>query len=54
VRRGISTFSSLADPEEVERGCRQLAEDIESGRINEVTQGYETDDGDYLFVIEKK
>ena len=51
VRRGISTFASLADPEEVTSGCLLLAENIQSGRINEVRASYENQGGDYLFVI---
>ena len=54
VRRGISTFDSLADPEEVTSGCLRLAEDIQSGRIDEVRASYENQGGDYLFVIATK
>jgi len=54
VRRGISTFASLADPEEVTSGCLSLAEDIQSGRIAEVRASYENLGGDYLFVIASK
>ena len=54
VRRGISTFASLADPEEVTSGCLRLAEDIQSGRIDEVRASYENQGGDYLFVISTK
>ena len=54
VRRGISTSASLADPEEVARGCLRLAEDIQSGRIDEVRASYENQGGDYLFVIATK
>ena len=54
VRRGISTFASLADPEEVTSGCLRLAEDIQSGRIDEVRASYENQGGDYPFVIATK
>ena len=54
VRRGISTFASLADPAEVAGGCLRLAADIQSGRINEVMAAYENRGGDYLFVIATK
>ena len=54
LRRGISTFASLADPEEVTSGCLRLAEDIQSGRIDEVRASYENQGGDYLFVIATK
>lgn len=53
-RSGISTFSVLSHPEEVERGCQRLAEDIESGRIRRIIRDSTRDDGDYLFVIAKK
>jgi hypothetical protein len=54
VRAGISAFATLADPQEVEEGCRALAEDMGSGRIKEVMASYEHDRGDYLFVIARK
>jgi ubiquinone/menaquinone biosynthesis C-methylase UbiE len=53
VRKGISTFSSLAKENEIHEGCRRLSEDIESGRINEVISFYANDLGDYSFVISK-
>jgi superfamily II DNA or RNA helicase len=49
VRRGISTFASLADQEEVASGCRRLAENIQPGRIDEITAAYDNRGGDYLF-----
>ncbi len=36
VRSGISTFANLAEPVEVARGCKRLAQDIRSGRIAQV------------------
>ena len=51
VRRGISTFASLADPFEVETGCQRLRADIQSERIYQVIQGYRHDQGDYLFIV---
>ena len=36
VRKGISTFASLAEPVEVISGCARLRADIESGRIDQV------------------
>jgi hypothetical protein len=44
----------LADPEEVTSGCLRPAEDIQSGRIDEVRASYENLGGDYLFVIATK
>ena len=55
VRRGISTFSSLADPREVANGCRRLAQDIDSGRIADIVKSYgQESGGDYIFVIARK
>jgi len=51
VRRGMSTFASVADPEEIRTGCAQLDSDIKSGRIKSVIREYEHAGGDYLFVI---
>jgi ubiquinone/menaquinone biosynthesis C-methylase UbiE len=51
VRRGISTFASLADPLEVETGCSRLRADIESGRINQVMETYRHGEGDYIFIV---
>ena len=53
-RLGISTFSSLAHADEVESGCRRLAEDLEMGVVEDVIDSYKHDLGDYMFVIAKK
>lgn len=50
VRSGISSFSALADPNEVTDGLEKLREDITSGIIDEVISGTESDEGDYLFI----
>ena len=54
MRRGISTFSTQADPEELETGCHRLERDIESGRFNAIAERYRSNDGDYLFVAASK
>ena len=46
MRRGLSTFASLADPEEVTSGCLCLAEGIQSGSIDEVRASFENQGGD--------
>lgn len=52
VRHGISTFSALADPAEVEKGCKLLESDIRSGRISQVIDSYANKrEGDYMFVV---
>ena len=54
IRAGISTFSSLADPKEVQEGCARLALDIKTGRFSEVLEQYRNDKGDYVFVAGQK
>ena len=54
VRRGISTFSTLADPEELDSGCARLQRDIESGYVREVAQRYRHNGGDYLLIAASK
>ena len=51
IRRGMSTFSTLIDPVELENGCARLQRDVESGHINEVIETYRSDEGDYLFIV---
>ncbi len=53
-RQGISSFSDLANLDEVESGLKKLAEDIEIGKIDEIIDEFENELGDYLFVIAKK
>ena len=54
IRRGISSFSSLANRKEVEKGLKYLRKDIENGKIKEIIKSYENNMGDYLFIIGKK
>ena len=54
IRRGISSFSNLANKDEVEKGLRRLAEDIESGKISEVIENHKNDSGDYVFIVAAK
>ncbi|MFN0134702.1 MAG: class I SAM-dependent methyltransferase [Phycisphaerae bacterium] len=49
-RRGISTFQSLIDAEELDQGCAALAEDLRCGRFDAIAQRYAHDRGDYTFV----
>ncbi|MGI8891876.1 MAG: class I SAM-dependent methyltransferase [Bacteroidia bacterium] len=54
IRRGISSFSSLADKEEVEEGLNKLKTDIENETFESIKEKYINDMGDYLFMkIEK-
>lgn len=54
VRHGISSFSSLSNTEEVEKGLKILEKDILSGKINDVIKTFKNTKGDYLFMSIKK
>lgn len=54
IRNGISSFSSLANIEEVSRGLENLRTDIDSGKISQIIAEYENQLGDYLYVIARK
>ncbi|GAA4272987.1 class I SAM-dependent methyltransferase [Aquimarina gracilis] len=54
VRHGISSFSSLSNAEEVEKGLKKLEKDILSGESNSIIKKYENTKGDYLFMTVKK
>jgi len=54
VRKGISTFSSLALEEEVRKGCQRLRHDIDSGKIYDILSEYSSIDGDYMFIVAQK
>ena len=51
IRHGISSFSALANKEEVEKGLAALRHDIDSGKINGIIKSYENDFGDYLYLV---
>ena len=54
IRSGISFFADAIDQEEVARGVQRIADDIESGRINDVIRGYTWDGGDYMFTVAER
>jgi len=54
IRKGISSFSALANIEEVKQGLVSLTEDLKSGKFKEVQSEYNNDNGDYLFIIAEK
>ncbi len=54
VRHGISSFSDLANQKEVEKGLKQLKQDIISKEIDSIIKSYENQDGDYLFIKFRK
>jgi len=54
MRQGISSFSDLANLEEVENGLIKLKQDLQSGQIQKIIDSYKNDGGDYLFMVLKK
>ncbi len=54
IRNGISSFSSLANRNEVENGLSNLKKDIENDNINRIIKSYNNDLGDYLYIIGKR
>lgn len=54
MRKSISSFSLIANQEEVKKGLKDLESDIATGRVREVIQRHENDLGDYLFIAGKK
>ncbi len=54
VRDGISSFHLSTNPTELNHGLKKLATDIDSGRINTIIEDYESDLGEYLFIIGQK
>ncbi len=54
VRKGISTFALLTNKEEVEAGLKQLRADIDSGKFESVKKKYDSEIGDYCFVVFEK
>ncbi len=54
IRRGISSFSNLANTDEIKKGLRRLAEDIKNGKIHEVIENHKNEIGDYIFIVAGK
>lgn len=54
ILSGISAFANAPDAEEIDRGLKRLADDIESGRINRVIRSFAHDRGDYMFTVASK
>lgn len=55
IRDGISSFTSLANIEEVKQGLSQLKNDIDGQLFEKVKNHYTDELGDYLFItLEKK
>lgn len=55
IRHGISSFSSLANIEEVKQGLSKLKNDIDNLSFDKIKDQYANELGDYLFItIDKK
>ncbi|MCB0374581.1 MAG: class I SAM-dependent methyltransferase, partial [Sinomicrobium sp.] len=54
VRNGISSFSDLANADEVRKGLEKLNADSSSRKIDTIIKRYENNVGDYIFIIGKK
>lgn len=54
IRNGISSFSSLANQQEVTQGLSELRKDIDGQTFDSIRKEYENDLGDYIFLILRK
>ena len=54
VRRGISSFASLSNKEEVAQGLLRMENDIANGTIEHIMDSYKNELGDYLFLVARK
>ncbi len=54
IRKGISSFSALANAEEVSRGLSQLESDINLNKFEDIKMEFDNDSGDYLFISAQK
>ncbi|WP_339895520.1 class I SAM-dependent methyltransferase [uncultured Algibacter sp.] len=54
IRQGISSFSSLANKNEVEIGLKKLEKDILNNGNQDIMDSYKNDLGDYLFIVGEK
>ena len=54
IRKGISSFSALANKTEVAQGLKALRKDIDNGNIHNIIDSYANDLGDYLYIIGRK
>jgi ubiquinone/menaquinone biosynthesis C-methylase UbiE len=54
IRSGISSFADAPDQEEITSGVQRIADDIKSGRINDVIRKFTYDGGDYMFTVAER
>jgi ubiquinone/menaquinone biosynthesis C-methylase UbiE len=54
VRANISSFSAFCDATELHHGLALLQDDINSGAINDIMRQYESNKGDYVFLVAER
>jgi hypothetical protein len=54
IRQGISSFHLSINEDELTQGLTRLSKDIETGYISDIIDTYESDIGDYLYVVGSK
>ncbi|MEO1435552.1 MAG: class I SAM-dependent methyltransferase [Bacteroidota bacterium] len=54
IRKGISSFSAFSHESEVRKGLEQLEKDIRDQTIEGIINNYQSDQGDYVFVVATK
>ena len=53
-RKGISSFASLSNKDEVLKGVEMLRQDLTNGNFNKIKNKFEENCGDYIFIVAKK
>jgi ubiquinone/menaquinone biosynthesis C-methylase UbiE len=53
-RKGMSSFAEVNLQSETEAGLKILSSDIASGRIKKIQEKFQTNGGDYIFIVLKK
>ncbi len=54
VRKGISSFASLADNEEIHLGLKKLEDDLHNNIFDQRIKNYHSNFGDYVFIVAEK
>jgi hypothetical protein len=54
VRANISSFAALSNPKDVEEGLAALRMDSDSNRFSDIARRYESNLGDYVYVVAPK
>lgn len=54
IRKGMSPFAALANEEEISTGLKRLRADLDNWEFEKIKQQFESNAGDYLFVVFEK